>query len=419
MSAVVRGGKIAGRGRATSALPRDQHGRASPSRSKSGRRAASVFVRESARKPMSASDPPRSKGKRKATVRTPSTATFAVPSASPPNRDGVVQAPFADNGHDARDNTVSPKLAGEKSQHHVVVTDQRSSALSSDPTIALAHIKAHYEQRRDLLTSATALTLRMKAIVKARSNLPFDAEVSEKMIQACDYPPLATLYVVRDQLREHIGNLEKVLEQHAKALPGYREIWEPTSGLGALGLALILGETGDLRLYSTPAKVWKRMGLHVYQGRALWTKRPGMSADDWTAAGYCPRRRSLMYIIVNLGICTKQSRYRTLRDERRIYEREKVEAAGVKIVPAAKIPKSAPPGAYMSEGHILNRANRYVAKRLLKDLWRVWHGQATSDIQGSIASTRAGTEQEGVLAKKRLAPAIELPSPPPFVEQVS
>lgn len=391
MSAVVRDGKIAGRGRASERVSKDRNAIASSSRSKSGRRGTNQHMRGSARRLVSASDPSRSKGKRKAIMSVSEKTNAPMPSAPPPNRKGVVQRMRVNNDQTRVDNALSPPLAGGGHETHVV-TDRSSIAPSGDLPSLLVHIKAHCEQRRDLLTSATALTLRMKAVVKARLSLPLDAEVSEKMIQACDYPPLATLYLARASLREHIGSIEKVLERLAKSLPGYREIWEPTSGLGEVGLALILGETGDLRLYSTPAKVWKRMGLHVYQGRALWTKRPGMSAQHWTAAGYSPRRRSLMYTIVNLGICTKKNRYHALRDERRLYERAKVEAAGVKVVPAAKIPKSASPEAYMSEGHVLNRANRYVAKRLLKDLWRVWRGQVPRDALSSRASPRAKTE---------------------------
>lgn len=370
---------------------KDRSVSASPSRSKSGRRGTKIAMRGSAECDVSASDPSRSKGKRKAADEVSSKTRSALSSASPLNRKGIVQIERASNGHPGVDNALSSPLAGGGRSRRAV-TGQIMTAPSGDLPSLLVYIKAHCEQRRDLLTSATALTLRMKAVVKARLSLPLDAEVSEKMIQTCDYPPLATLYLARASLREHIGSIEKVLERLAKSLPGYREIWEPTSGLGEVGLALILGETGDLRLYSTPAKVWKRMGLHVYQGRALWTKRPGMSAQDWTAAGYSPRRRSLMYTIVNLGICTKKNRYHELRDERRLYERAKVEAAGVKVVAAAKIPKSASPGAYMSEGHVMNRANRYVAKRLLKDLWRVWRGQKAADTQVAPASPRAKTE---------------------------
>lgn len=369
-----------------------------------------------------------STGKRKARLVPPTMAIHKAPSASPPNTaDGghrssatngqKVHAPlrspsFAREGHaifglaaHSNDAPASDPSLGAAGQHKGARDGRVSAACSADLSNTLAIIRALYEQRRDLLGTAGGLTNRMKAIVKARLRLPLDTEVTGRMIKDCDYPPLKTLRAARAGLRAHIdrlqdgdsegqGNGSFGLRAHAETLPGYRELWEPTNGLGALGLALIVGAAGNLADYSTHSQLWKRFGLHVYKGLACYKKRPGMSAADWQEAGYCPERRAIIYTIVNLGIATKDNAYHTLRDQYREQERRKQAAMGVTVLPAAKIPKDALPGAYMSEGHVLNRANRKVGKKLLRDLWKIWRREvrsAVSNDQANIAS-RAPSE---------------------------
>ena len=53
----------------------------------------------------------------------------------------------------------------------------------------------------------------------------------------------------------------------AKALP-VASFVEETRGFGYLGLAQIVAEAGDLSNYANPAKLWKRFGLAVIDGRA-------------------------------------------------------------------------------------------------------------------------------------------------------
>lgn len=78
-------------------------------------------------------------------------------------------------------------------------------------------------------------------------------------------------------------------------------------GFAHLFLAEFLGETGDLFNYSTVAKVWKRMGSapfekngEIHMGSA-WMKQKKLkgklSDDDWKDLGYCPRRRSILYLM--------------------------------------------------------------------------------------------------------------------------
>ena len=285
-----------------------------------------------------------------------------------------------------------------------------------------------YEQRRDLLSTASGMTNRLKALTKIRRGLPVSAKVSEAMILETPYPPIDTLLSARGVLRDHLGKIEKELEQFAEDLPAYASFWKPQRGLSGLGLALIAGEAGDLAGYSTHSKLWRWFGLHVDgAGRAYWKRRPGLSAEDWEMAGYCPRRRSIIFQLTD-SLLKAQIRkdendpdkrvalgeYGALYLREKARQQEKAKAEGLTVCPAAKIPaKSA--SKYRSEGHIHNRAARYVGKKLLRDLWKVWRREARHTEpkgQADVAS-RSPSKSAGRAIPPMPARASDfLPSPP-------
>lgn len=113
-------------------------------------------------------------------------------------------------------------------------------------------------------------------------------------------------------------------------------------------------------------------------------KRLGEATRDEVLAGaeaiehgYSPARRSVMW---NIGDCIVKAGgpLRELYDQRKAYEIETAKAQGLTVCPAAKIPKKNAE-AYRSEGHIHNRAKRYVEKRLLKMLWQEWRRLARGE----------------------------------------
>lgn len=127
---------------------------------------------------------------------------------------------------------------------------------------------------------------------------------------------------------------------------------ETVRGLGPLGLALILGETGDLRGYANPAKVWKRMGLAVFDGKS---QRRTTNAEEAIRQGYNPSRRSLMYVI-GAAIVKQGDEYRQVYLDRKAYELER--------------------NPEMTKMHAHRRAQRYMEKRLLRNLWRYARAEA-------------------------------------------
>lgn len=339
--------------------------------------------------PAPASPSPTSGKRRKAGIQTLEKATAGVPSAASPDSE-----------------------LGEGGHCHRASTGQMPRASLPDLSATLSNVFLLYEQRRDLLATASGLTNRLKALTKIRRGLPVSAKVSEAMIAETPYPPIDTLLLARGVLRDHLHKLEAQLEKLAPLLPAYASLWTETRGLGALGLALIAGEAGDLAQYDTHSKLWRRFGLHVGGGKAFYIRRAGMSKADWKAAGYCPRRRSVIYQITDsllkgqLKKVTKKASdvrrialgpYGTVYLARKQLEREKAQAEGLKVAPAAKIPEK-DAHKYRSAGHIHNRAVRYVGKKLLRDLWKVWRREAAKELpkgQPAVASRSPSAQAAG------------------------
>ena len=177
------------------------------------------------------------------------------------------------------------------------------------------------------------------------------------------------LQVAEDHIRKQRKLVERELVKAAKELPVYSAFVEPINGFGALGLAQIVGEAGDLSKYSNPAKLWKRFGLGLVGGER---QRRHTDPEKAIAHGYSPRRRSVMFVIGD-SLLKKQNAYKDLYDERKRYEEQKAIAAGL-VVRAAKPgdPVDQVSAGFRSKMVIHRRSQRYVEKRLLRDLWRSW-----------------------------------------------
>lgn len=210
----------------------------------------------------------------------------------------------------------------------------------------------------------------------------------------------------------------KEMERLGKSLPVWGAFGEEIKGFGSRSLSVIVGEAGDLSLYANPAKLWKRMGLAVMDGVRQGGLRKTASAEDWIAHGYNAKRRAFMFVIGDVLI-KNQNEYRELYLARKDIERAKAASLGLKVVPAAKIPAKRK-DEFMSDGHVHRRAQRYMEKRLLKNLWRAWR-RAQPIMQPilrvpaaeSERQTSASMEPPSRLSAKRSAnPVSGTPSAP-------
>jgi hypothetical protein len=184
----------------------------------------------------------------------------------------------------------------------------------------------------------------------------------------------------------------KEMERLAKTLPAWE--WADTvKGLSARSLAVIVGEAGDLSAYPEKGHLWKRMGLAVMGDVRQGGLRKGASKDDWIAHGYNAKRRSHMFVIGDV-LVKVGDHYRAVYLARKDYERQRAEAMGLTVAPAAKIPK-ARAAEFMSDGHVHKRAQRYMEKRLLRDLWQAWRRAEHGVLDGAIQHMPAAEPNEG------------------------
>jgi len=326
-----------------------------------------------------------------------------APSDTIPNSDGQATcdtqtapavAPFSNGGGQGNSVTHCPNAPADPScdRGHVAIDAQANYAdvapLScregqnandihrafADPAL-IRDIREHHRRRVDLMRAMQRLTLQIKAICRRFCDGDkTEAEVLYKAITGKGEHPLAAaagewctpFLVAQSCIEEDRKGEEKQLKQLAKQLH-VAEWVEGVRGFALPSLAAVIGETGDLFNYDNPAKLWKRMGLAVIQGG----RQRRVTGDAALEHGYSPDRRSIMWNIGGCVIKSGSGHYREVYDERKAFEIAKAEAAGLTVAPAGKIPKKRA-AEFMSAGHVHNRAQRYMEKRLLRDLWRVW-----------------------------------------------
>lgn len=252
-----------------------------------------------------------------------------------------------------------------------------------DPTV-IAEIRHLHRQREFSMVQRKRAHLSLGAFI--RTNLGWTKDGDEKanteirkmaadmIADKADRGEFAPIIEAAQMAVEPFEKIEhdclKSMTKLAKALPVWIEWGEGIKGFGAASLARIVGEAGDLSIYPKKGHLWKRMGLAVIDGTAQGRPPKGATAADWIERGYNPKRRSIMFQIGD-PLIKCHGPYRDVYLERKAYERARAEMIGLQVVPSAKIPRK-DADAYMSYGHVHNRAQRYMEKRLLRDLHREW-----------------------------------------------
>lgn len=246
-----------------------------------------------------------------------------------------------------------------------------------------------HRQRQDLHRAEKSLTLQIKA--KCRRLAAGDKTEAEKvyksMLNGCQhdlamFALTTTLPFInaRSMLESERKTVEKQMTKEAKKLPVYPWV-ESVKGFGALGFAQVVGEAGDLSNYATVSRLWKRLGLAVIEGG----RQRKVAGPDSLKHGYNPSRRSVVW---NIGdsLFRANGPYSDVCRDRKEVERQKAADEGLTVCPSAKIPAKDKEN-YRSDGHIHNRAKRYMEKRLIRDLWRAWRdfsGEGHEDCENHI-----------------------------------
>lgn len=218
----------------------------------------------------------------------------------------------------------------------------------------IAEIREQWRRRQAWHRTEKSLTLQAKALCrrladggdKKEAEIIYAAAFGKGQHAMADVALAAMMPLTdaRNGIEKHRKAVEKRLTKLAADLP-VAPFVIATRGVGLLSLAAIVGEAGDLGSYANPAKLWKRMGLAVMpDGRQRRTS--GVAALEH---GYSPARRCVIWN-VGAGIVKACGPLKAVYDARKLYELERVE----------------------TRVHAHNRAQRYVEKRFLRDLWLAW-----------------------------------------------
>lgn len=242
----------------------------------------------------------------------------------------------------------------------------------------------------------------VKQAIKAKMNLqdhPWQEDVGHLLALI-----ICPTVVARAPFDRIEARATKEMEALAEQLP----VWAwaaPIRGFSARFLATIVAETGDLSTYSSPAKVWKRMGLAVLDGVRQGGLSKSASKEAWIEHGYSRVRRSYMYVIGDTLIKNNQDgRYRTYYLERLRVEHAKALAAGLipvsttkntvdnwaaRDLPALTKVTKLDSKLHRGAGHMAKRAQRYMEKRLLRDLWQAWRETIVNTLPNGAVSPAA------------------------------
>lgn len=231
-----------------------------------------------------------------------------------------------------------------------------------------------HRQRQDLHRAEKSLTLQIKAKCRrlcGGEKVEAD-KVYKSMQNGCEHE-LAMFAMstslpflnARSLIEAERKSVEKQMVKEAKKLPVYPWVLS-VRGFGALGFASIIGEAGDLSNYATVSRLWKRLGLAVISGK----RQQRVSGPEALEHGYSPSRRAVIWTLGD-SMFRAGGEYADLCRARKEVERQKAADEGLTVCPAAKIPAK-DKDSYRSDGHVHNRAKRYMEKRLIRDLWRAW-----------------------------------------------
>jgi hypothetical protein len=203
-----------------------------------------------------------------------------------------------------------------------------------------------------------------------------------------------------DKLRDEV---ERDMKKMAKQLPVWSSWAKDVRGLGEKSLAIIVGEAGDLNSYDNPAKLWKRMGLAVLNGRRQGSPESN-TKETWIEHGYNKERRSASWNIADRLILADM---RWMNKETGEVKKEAGPYGELYHAKKAEYMVRVAATEELDKGHVdkwtplraERAARRYAEKRLLRDLWRAWrHAPERNEDAKSDRSEKAqlvGVHREG------------------------
>lgn len=209
-----------------------------------------------------------------------------------------------------------------------------------------------------------------------------EQEESDRDIAAVLAGNLAMSSVALKPVSAFRDQVEARMRAKAELLPAFA-LTQRTPGFKAIGLAVIVGEAGDLSNYATVRKLWRRLGLGMAPGHeahaySTW-KRIGLPTGEWDTpefpgqplrAGYSPKRLGQIYGVVTVPLVMMKAKNRYGE----IYAARRAHTAITH--PTGTITEcNADPNRW-TPGHSHADAQRVMTKALISDLWSEWRGSA-------------------------------------------
>jgi len=160
------------------------------------------------------------------------------------------------------------------------------------------------------------------------------------------------------------GTVARLIQNH----PAY-SWFSRVKGIGKENIGKVVGLT-DIERAPTISSLWKFAGFSVEDGAAPKRRKGGGKLE------YNSQLRSMCWRLGSSLLRAKGKFYDYYLKEKDKYY-QKYENRGVKIVPAASLPKDKEgkryePDGMISEGHVHNQAMRKMIKLFLACLWVVW-----------------------------------------------
>lgn len=178
-------------------------------------------------------------------------------------------------------------------------------------------------------------------------------------LSVCD-PIILNSAAARSAWDAHRNQVEKRMRKLSGDLP--ISAWAAeVAGFGPLGLAIVVGETGDIGSYATKERVWKRLGLAVIEGIR---QQKRTNAEDAAKHGYNPRRRAEIWTIADSMF---KHQWRGAKDDEPAGPRGRYGAIYM-------VRKAHTENREWSLAHRDTDARRIMMKALIEDLWSEWRG---------------------------------------------
>ena len=301
---------------------------------------------------------------------------------------------------------------------------KQAAALPATQSDLIENIRVLHKRRRYAMKVQQKIDRAMESFIRINATAwTFDADEKERakfnrevqvIITAARQGEGDTVIVnlVRntDKGREPFDVMRDAAETEMKRLGAALPVagWVTSvHGAGHLGLATIVGEAGDLSNYSSPAKLWNRLGFAPYDGlagstwkREKWRTR-ALTKQEWIDHPFSGQRYALMRQIAEW-----------LVNAQWIAADKSEDGEGKPNGPYGKVYFDRRKHTLVthpdwSKGHSRSDGLRIAMKAFLKDLWREWTHAPPPEkfVLRAGTSPKQAEQPPKVAAKRKRAPA--------------